>query len=289
MSDHWSEAEVEATVSDYFEMLAMELRGNPFNKSEHNRHLQKLLNNRTKAAIELKHQNISEVLIELGYPYIDGYKPRGHYQDLLYRVVERRLLESKHLNQTVAATVEKTEIKRPTVGEILSILVDPPVLENGKGKLYDRPPRNYAPVKKNYLEIESRNQALGLAGEKLILEFEHRRLWRDGKKDLANRIEHVADTKGDSLGFDILSFETDGRERLIEVKTTRFGSLTPFFVSKNEVSVSNSRESAYQLYRLFNFAQQPKLFVLPGSLDDTCSLDPIEFCARPGYARPAAE
>jgi hypothetical protein len=289
MSDHWSEAEVEATVSDYFEMLAMELQGNPFNKSEHNRHLQKLLKNRTKAAIELKHQNISEVLIELGYPYIDGYKPRGHYQDLLYRVVERRLSESKHLNQTVAATVEKNEIKRPAVDEILSILVDPPILDNEKAKLYDRPARNYAPMKTNYLEVESRNQALGLAGEKLVLEFEHQRLWRDGKKDLANRIEHVADTKGDALGFDILSFETDGRERLIEVKTTRFGALTPFFVSRNEVSVSGSRKCSYQLYRLFNFARRPKLFVLPGSLGDTCSLDPIQFCARPSYARSASE
>jgi hypothetical protein len=70
MAENWSHEEVEATVSDYFEMLAMELRGEPYNKAEHNRHLQKLLNNRTKAAVELKHQNISAVLIELGYPYI---------------------------------------------------------------------------------------------------------------------------------------------------------------------------------------------------------------------------
>lgn len=75
MSDHWSHEEVEATVSDYLEMLAMELRGEPSNKAAHNRNLQKLLSNSTKAAIELKHQNISAVLIDLGYPYIDGYKP----------------------------------------------------------------------------------------------------------------------------------------------------------------------------------------------------------------------
>lgn len=66
MSDHWSREEVEATVSDDFEMLAMELRGEPFNKAEHNRNLQKFLNNRSKRAVEKKHQNISAVLIELG-------------------------------------------------------------------------------------------------------------------------------------------------------------------------------------------------------------------------------
>ena len=98
---------------------------------------------------------------------------------------------------------------------------------------------------------------------------------------LANRIEHVANSQGDHLDFDILSFETDEREKLIEVKTTRFGSLTPFFASKNEVEVSETRESEFQLYRLFNFARQPKLFVLAGSLRNTCSLDPIQFSALP--------
>lgn len=67
MAVNWSREEVEATVSDYFEMLALELRGEPYNKAEHNRNLQKFLNARTKAAVELKHQNISAVLIELGY------------------------------------------------------------------------------------------------------------------------------------------------------------------------------------------------------------------------------
>jgi Domain of unknown function (DUF3883) len=136
-------------------------------------------------------------------------------------------------------------------------------------------------VRRNYLEIESRNRALGLAGEKLVLEFEHKRLWQAGRKDLANRIEHVADSKGDYLGFDIISFEANERERLIEVKTTRFGAMTPFFASKNEVEVSETKENEYQLYRLFNFASQPKLFTLPGSLRNTCSLDPTQYAALP--------
>ncbi|MFN0069389.1 MAG: DUF3883 domain-containing protein [Limisphaerales bacterium] len=98
---------------------------------------------------------------------------------------------------------------------------------------------------------------------------------------MADRVEHVAETTGDHLGFDIKSFETDGRDRLIEVKTTRFGALTPFFASKNEVEVSQAREAEYQLYRLYNFTKRPKLFALPGSLRNTCSLDPIQFFALP--------
>lgn len=281
MANDWSREEVEATVSDYFDMLAKELRGEPFNKAEHNRNLQRLLANRTKAAVELKHQNISAVLIELGYPYVDGYKPRRNYQGLLYSIIEERLIDAVGLHQAATVAVEQPIDRSPVVNDVLAILVNAPRREADKPKLYDRDPQLRTPVRKNYLEIESRNQTLGLAGEKLILEFEHKRLWQAGKRDLANRVEHVADTTGDHLGFDIKSFETDGRDRLIEVKTTRFGALTPFFASKNEVNVSEARESEYQLYRLFSFTQQPKLFVLPGSLRSTCSLDPIQFAAQP--------
>ena len=259
----------------------MELRGEPFNKAEHNRNLLKLLNDRTKAAVELKHQNISAVLIEFGYPYIDGYKPLANYQKLLYEVVEDRLLNAAGLRQAAEAAVEKTVDQPPVITDVLSILVDPPRREEEKPKLNENPRHVRKPVRKNYLEMESRNQTLGLAGEKLVLEFEYKRLWQAGRKDLANRIDHVANSAGDHLGFDILSFETDAREKLIEVKTTRFGAMTPFFASRNEVEVSETTEDKYQLYRLFHFERQPRLFVLPGSLRHTCSLDPMQYSALP--------
>jgi len=66
------------------------------------------------------------------------------------------------------------------------------------------------------------------------MRFEHERLWRAGKRKLAECIDHVAKTKGDGLGYGIRSFAESGEERFIEVKTTRYGSLTPFFASGNE-------------------------------------------------------
>jgi hypothetical protein len=85
----WTEAEVKMIVRDYMEMLSAELRGEAYVKAEHRRRLEAMLNHRTKAAIERKHQNISAVLREMGSPFIQGYKPLRNYQALLKEVVHR--------------------------------------------------------------------------------------------------------------------------------------------------------------------------------------------------------
>ena len=140
MADDWSREEVEAAVTDYFGMLSKELRGQPFNKAEHNRKLRQVLVKRTSASVERKHQNISAVLLELGYPYVNGYKPLHNYQELLRRVVEERLATAGSLHQVVAAVVESpAEVVQPS-DDILSMLVDPPVREE-RGSGYTKQPR----------------------------------------------------------------------------------------------------------------------------------------------------
>jgi len=55
----WSREEVEATVADYFEMLAAELSGVPYSKARHRRRLVDRLNGRSEASIEFKHAQVS--------------------------------------------------------------------------------------------------------------------------------------------------------------------------------------------------------------------------------------
>ena len=57
-----------------------------------------------------------------------------------------------------------------------------------------------------------------MAGEQFVLSFEKARLTQAGRPDLAAKVEHVA-AAGAMVGFDVLSFDTTGRERYIEVKT----------------------------------------------------------------------
>ena len=84
----WTEQEVRLIVADYFAMLEAELQGEPYKKSEHRKALIPLLAARSDGSVEFKHQNISSVLVEMGLPYVEGYKPRGNYQGLLATEVE---------------------------------------------------------------------------------------------------------------------------------------------------------------------------------------------------------
>jgi hypothetical protein len=259
-------------------MLERELRGEPYNKREQNRRLQLVLSRRSAGAIEFKHQNISAVMIELGLPYIDGYKPRGNYQELLRTEVLAWLEGNREIERITQAIVEAQAAPVETLANILDVFVPAPKREVSRG-IYERvQPRAVPSQQINYLEREARNRSLGLAGEKFVLEVEHRRLWEAGAKQLAERIEHVSVAKDDGLGFDIASFEPDGRERFIEVKTTSFGAMTPFFASAKEVAVSESL-AGFQLYRVFKFRDSPRIFSLAGPLKQSCRLEPTQFKA----------
>jgi hypothetical protein len=282
MPQDWSRTEVDALVADYFAMLDAELRSEDYSKTTHRRALVPLLDSRSDGSIERKHQNVSAILIELGYPYIAGYKPLSNYQALLSDVVCERLSANAALAATVRAAVE-APAGLPTVADILNRWEQPPepATPTSYSVVRERPPRVGPPV--NYLEREARNTSLGQAGEEFTLRFERARLIRAGRQALADRVEHVASTLGDGAGFDIRSFERSGRDRLIEVKTTAYGKQTPFFVSKNELRISRDRAANYHLYRLFRFREDPRLYGLRGALDETCVLDPVQFSAQVKY------
>jgi hypothetical protein len=236
----WTREEVEATVADYFDMLDAQETGREYNKTEHRRNLGKLLNKRSEGAIERKHQNISAILIELGLGYIGGYKPLCNYQQLLFETVEDSLRNNRQLIATIAKAVQRPA-EVPTVDDILRALVEPPLPQPRSNAyptfVFDRPIKE---PQVNCLALEAANRSLGKAGEQFALRFEVARLVAARRERLAAQVEHVTITRGDGLGYDVLSYETTGQERLIEVKTTAYGPQTPFFVTRNELSVSHS-------------------------------------------------
>ena len=272
----WSLTEVEAVVADYLKMLSLELAGQAYSKAAHRRVLLEKLRGRSAGSIEFKHCNISAVLIDLGCPYLRGYQPRANYQRLLYEVVEQQVERSSALDSLALAAAQQPAVSPENV-DFTSVETEAPVKRHGAAEASPRYGRT--PVKRDYLAIESRNSSLGQAGEEFIFRYEKWRLAHIGKSDLADRVEHVSQTKGDGLGYDILSFDVNGRERFIEVKTTALGKDTPFFISQNELHFSRDAGTDFTLCRLFGFRQTPQLFSLKGALDQHCDLDPVTYRA----------
>jgi len=280
MAEDWTDVEVEAIVADYFSMLAAELRGEPYSKTEHRRRLAPMLSSRSDGAIERKHQNISAVLIALRFPYISGYKPLRNYQQRLLDTVSARLGSNQSLTAVVEAQVQQPAVV-PSVDDILATLVEAPVPDSAAGR-YERSSWRERPSPRrgvDYLALEARNRTLGGAGEEFVVRFEVARLLHARLDRLAARVERVSETQGDSIGFDVLSFDESGRDRLVEVKTTAYGRETPFFVTRNELETAQREADQYFLYRVFDFRRRPRLFHKQGHLERAFRLDPVEYLA----------
>lgn len=276
MPNEWSTDEVDAVVTSYLDMLVCEIEGTPYSKAAHRRALGSVLKDRSEGSIEYKYQNVSAALLDLGFPYVDGYKPLANYQRLLRATLAEHLGAESAIVKLVRDTVERPPDVSLTADPLL-LLRDPP---SGAVKTVAQtgiPPQ----VTPNYLAREASNRALGLAGERVALAFERARLVTAGRPALADQIEHVAVTQGDGAGYDIHSFDVDGRDLCIEVKTTAYGIYTPFFATRHEVHVSRQQTECYHLYRLFRFRHRPEMYILPGELGQTCHLCPEVYAARP--------
>ena len=275
-SQDWNRLEVEAIVADYLKMLSLELAGQAFSKTAHRRALQQKLKGRTDGSIEFKHCNISAVMRDLGFPTVRGYQPRSNYQSLLREVVEAQVTRQTSLDSLALAAVEQPAVS-PELIDFSKVVANAPKRQHVATDA--APYRDYAPVKRDYIAREARNTSLGIAGEEFVVRFEHWRLNQLGMTTLADRVEHVSQTQGDGLGYDVLSFDANGKERFIEVKTTAFGKETPFFVTRNELDFSKDAKDHFVLCRLFEFRQAPRLFALNGALDQHCALDPVTYRA----------
>ena len=279
----WTLDEVEAVVADYFAMLRADLSGETYRKAQHIRDLQRRIG-RNKGSIEFKHQNISAVLHNFRQPYIPGYLPRQNYQRLLERVVLEWLSTQPMFFQKLANGPILTPTSRPALpdrGSVTALVEEPPAgrVEADPSQTTEQSTRFW---KTDFVRRDADNRRLGRLGEEFVVEFEQRRLHDDEKRpDLAKQVEWIADTRGDGAGYDISSFNRDESPRLIEVKTTGLGKTFPFMVTANEVRASERKPQDYQLYRVFEFAKAPRLYILRGSLRENCRLEETQYRARP--------
>ena len=267
--DGLGDGRTDAIVADYFSMLTADLSGRPYVKSKHSAVLMAAIG-RTHRSVEFKHQNISAVLDELGMPWIPGYKPKRNYQNAIFDAIDRYLTLHPAVLEPVPISIPAT----PLPGEIF---VDLPPLIMRDGPIPERLRRlvrKFDPVERDY-----HNRSLGKAGEEFVVDLERRRLTGANRSDLARKVRWVADEDGDGAGYDVLSFDRAGSERLLEVKTTNGSAKTPFFITRNECTLATERPAAWRIYRVHMFAKSPRIFTIVPPLENAVSLSPQIWCA----------
>ena len=124
----------------------------------------------------------------------------------------------------------------------------------------------------DYVEKEKKLKQIGDLGEQFIY-FQERERVKQYKLPSSKKVIWVSRDKGDGLGFDILSYDKDGNEKFIEVKTTVGDEDTSFFISANELEKSKLNPENYYLYRVYQFDVknvQGKYSFRRGSLEDLC-------------------
>lgn len=185
------------------------------------------------------------VMLGLGQPRIEGYKPAANFQNALGDGVLHRL--DTH-----------PDWLRPTTRQPLSRLRETSLLWFGPRPTKDNTPslvdeECIAAIGQKYdvSERDARNRSLGKAGEELIFDHECSVLRQSGREDLADPVGWISVQDGDGFDYDIASFEPNGREKLIEVKTTNGWERTPFHITRNEMAVADVRREEWHLFLLW--------------------------------------
>ncbi|CBH22630.1 conserved protein of unknown function [Acetoanaerobium sticklandii] len=134
--------------------------------------------------------------------------------------------------------------------------------------------------KQDFVEIGKKNQKVGLLGERIVYSNEVKKLKRIGRTDLATKVDHVS-LKDDSLGYDILSYDLDGTEIHIEVKST---TAPPrdihFYITDNELRKTLGSENHF-IYLVYSVkTQSPKIHVLDKATLTEENLEPLNYRVR---------
>ena len=273
----WSDEENDLIVRVYLRLLIAELRGEKPVKAELNRQVQ-AATGRSKGSVDFKFANVSAVLREMGMLYVDGYKPYVNFQSSLSSAVERAL-ETSVWQELVATSTEQVDQVAPEPSPVEFAWTEAlaPHLERS-----DHYAQHRRAMKIDFVAREEANRSLGLAGEMAVVARERERLRQLGRPKLADRVEHVSLERGDGLGFDVLSFDPDGREKYIEVKSTRRGIQWPMLVTANEVEFSKEVSDQFELHRVYDYTPTAAgIYVLPGDIEKSCDLRPKVMSALP--------
>ncbi|UPA29939.1 DUF3883 domain-containing protein [Terrisporobacter glycolicus] len=201
-----------------------------------------------------------------------------------YRIIDRQnlLIDFKNANTIMKdwSNIQFTKflytMYNPRDGKVNRSKQSAELIEFGyTGKIQKN--KNQKQKKLNYEKINKEKTRVGQKGERIVFSYEKRVLREAGKNDLAKKVTIVS-LKDDSLGYDVISYDFDGNEKFIEVKsTTSLPNKIDFYITHNELQVAREEEK-YLIYLVYNVdSENPKIHVLDKSVLTEEYLEPINY------------
>ena len=111
----------------------------------------------------------------------------------------------------------------------------------------------------DYEKINRAKKDIGNRGENAVLQYEKNKLINKG---LINLSKKVSICDNDAIGYDIISFDDNGNEIHIEVKTNCSNcSYLDFYITDNELQRLKEDEN-YYIYYLYDIKKKPKYHII---------------------------
>ena len=197
---------------------------------------------------------------------------------LLQRAQDAVLNESKTTVESVETVVSQTDNKSSAITHDKTNLdiLDYPITESAEEielNIADSPTitsksksnSNKIRTKEgiNYSEQQAISQKIGDRGEELVLRNEIEKIKQWGLPDeILSKVRRVS-LESDDYGFDILSFDKDGNERYLEVKTTKTnGKNFSFILTKNEFEQAKKYGNKYSFVIVFDILNNPHIWYM---------------------------
>lgn len=142
-------------------------------------------------------------------------------------------------------------------------------------------PKSKQPI--DFEERHRKNTFTGDKGEILVMKNEKKYLIKHGRKDLADKVKRVS-LDDMAAGYDVLSFDTAGNEKKIEVKSTTlpYRKYFSFRISAHEKKISDMTAN-YYLYLVFSVnSLKPKIVAIknPFVSKEYLHIEPTQFLIK---------
>ncbi|MDA9659754.1 DUF3883 domain-containing protein [Pseudomonadota bacterium] len=134
-----------------------------------------------------------------------------------------------------------------------------PKPQKKKSKTNKQPKNSKNNSRNNSAANAASKRETGIAGEDYVYDFEVDYLKRNGRKDLAKLVVKQCEDKSSFPGYDIKSFNLDGEEIYIEVKSSASLKKDNFEISSNEFNAAKRYRDKYFIYRVVNAKVDPRI------------------------------